>query len=273
NDVLTQKAPGVSVLGQGQVGTGAQIRIRGLNSLNLTNAPIVLVDGVRVNSSSIAANVGGTTYSALTSFSPEEFEASEIVKGPSAATLYGTDAANGVILITTKKGRAGNTRWAWTAEQGAISDRNDYPTAYAIWGHAPNSATQIRCFLSTLGPNSCIQDSLTSVNLAKDPALTSIHLGKRDLYGGQVNGGNDAVRYFFSGSVENELGPVRMPGWAQRQLEDLKVPIRDEWLNPEALQQENFRANVIAALSPKIDLAVTTGFVKSDTRLVQNDNN
>ncbi len=273
NDLLTQRAPGVSLLGQGQVGTGAQIRIRGLNSLSLTNAPIVLVDGVRVNAGSIAANVGGTTYSALTSFTPEEIEDIEIVKGPSAATLYGTDAANGVIVITTRKGRSGNTRWSWTAEQGAIRDRNDYPTNYAIWGHAPGTTAQIRCFLSTLGANSCIQDSLTSLNIAKDKELSSIHPGTRSLYGGQISGGLEAVRYFFAGSLENEIGPLKMPGFAMRQLDSLKIPIRDEWMYPEALQRENVRVNVSASLSPKTDLAVSVGFVKSDQRLAQSDNN
>lgn len=273
NDLLTQRAPGVSLLGQGQVGSGAQIRIRGLNSLSLTNGPIVLVDGVRVNSSSISGNVGGTNYSALTSFSPEEIEDIEIVKGPSAATLYGTDAANGVILISTKKGRAGNTKWTWTGEQGTILDRNDYPTNYAIWGHAPNTTAQIRCFLSTLGPTSCIQDSLTSLNIAKHPELSSIHSGTRALYGGQINGGAELVRYYFSGNLENEIGPIKMPGFAARQLDSLKIPIRDEWTYPEALQRENVRMNVTATLSPKVDMNASVGFVKSDQRLVQSDNN
>jgi TonB-dependent SusC/RagA subfamily outer membrane receptor len=56
------------------------------------------------------------------------------VKGPSAATLYGTDAANGVILVTTKKRARRHAQWNWYAEGGLIKDRGDYPTNYMIWG-------------------------------------------------------------------------------------------------------------------------------------------
>ena len=85
---------------------------------------------------------------------PEEIEDIEIVKGPSAATLYGTDAANGVIVITTKKGRAGTTRWTWYGEQGTVEDKNKYPSSYALWGHSPTNPTAanpVRCNLVTVG--------------------------------------------------------------------------------------------------------------------------
>jgi TonB-linked SusC/RagA family outer membrane protein len=278
NDLLTARAPGVSVLGQGATGSSAQIRVRGLNSLSLGNAPIVFVDGVRAYSSAFAApSNGGTQFGFLNNFTPEEVEDIEIVKGPSAATLYGTDAANGVIVITTKKGKAGNARWSWTAEQGSVSDRNDYGTSYAIWGHAPNAAAgaaPIRCYLQSMDTTApCIQDSVTSINILRDPHLSPIHLGYHSLYGSQVTGGSDAVRYFVSGNVENEIGPLKMPEFAQRRLDSLQVPIRDQWLYPEALQLVNVRANLSATISPKLDLGVNTGFVQSHNRIAQTDNN
>ena len=58
---------------------------------------------------------------------PDEIEDIEIVKGPSAATLYGTDAANGVIVITTKKGRAGATRWTYYGEGGIVARSQQLP--------------------------------------------------------------------------------------------------------------------------------------------------
>ena len=80
--------------------------------------------------------------------SPEEIEDIEIVKGPSAATLYGTNAANGVIVITTKKGRAGSAHWNWTAESRTIDDRTQYQAQYANFGHTPaNPDKEIRCQL------------------------------------------------------------------------------------------------------------------------------
>src|SRR6185436_15873346 len=132
------------------------------------NAPIWIVDGVRMNAGGIGSGQTTAATSYLTSLQPQEIEDIEIVKGPSAATLYGTDAANGVIVITTKKGKAGNTRWTWYGEQGQVQDRNKYPSSYALWGHsstAPTAANPVRCNLVTVGQGTCIVDSTTSANL------------------------------------------------------------------------------------------------------------
>ncbi len=111
NDLLNSRAPGVSIQSGTQTGTGARVRIRGVNSISLSNEPIYVIDGIRMtsNAGSAAFGTGGNNPSRVGDLNPEEIENIEIVKGPSAATLYGTDAANGVILVTTKKGRAGCT--------------------------------------------------------------------------------------------------------------------------------------------------------------------
>src|ERR1044071_2919463 len=193
NDLLVAKAPGVAVLPGNMTGAGAQIRIRGLNSVTRSNAPIYIIDGVRMDGGTGNISVGGTSSSRLGDLSPDEIESIEIVKGPSAATLYGTDAANGGIVITRKKGRAGNARWNWSVEQGVVSDRNDYGTSYAIWGHAPTApSTAVRCYLQSMDyATPCVQDSVTSINILRDDYLTPIHLGKRSSYGGQVSGGSE----------------------------------------------------------------------------------
>jgi TonB-dependent SusC/RagA subfamily outer membrane receptor len=121
-----------------------------------------------MNSGSINGGVGGTNTSYVNDINPAEIEDIEIVKGPSAATLYGTDAANGVIVITTKKGKAGSTRWTWYGEQGTVEDKNKYPNSYALWGHsptAPTAANPVRCNLVTVGQGTCVVDSTTSANL------------------------------------------------------------------------------------------------------------
>ncbi|MDQ6829332.1 MAG: TonB-dependent receptor plug domain-containing protein, partial [Gemmatimonadota bacterium] len=125
-DMLNSRAPGVSVISGTQTGTGQRVRIRGTNSLSLTNEPIYVIDGIRMTStaSSIAFGSGGNNPSRVGDIDPAEIENIEIVKGPSAATLYGTDAANGVIVITTKRGRAGKTRINAFVENGLIKDRN-----------------------------------------------------------------------------------------------------------------------------------------------------
>ena len=122
--VLSGRVAGVTVMqSNGTSGTGARIRIRGLSSVSLSNDPLLYIDGIRVAADAPAgAFVGGSTVSKLNDLNPEEIENIEIVKGPSAATLYGTQAANGVIRVTTKRGRAGAPLWSTWLEGGAIKD-------------------------------------------------------------------------------------------------------------------------------------------------------
>ncbi len=273
-DLLTAKAPGLSVLQGGMSGTGAQIRIRGLNSVSRSNAPIFIVDGVRMDGGAGGFGVGGSNSSRLNDLTPEEIEDIAVIKGPSASTLYGTDAANGVIIIKTKGGRRGTTRFAYTAEKGRITDPNAYWDTYAIWGHTPaNPTVQTRCILTTIASGACIKDSVTTANIMRNSELTPIGTGDRSLYGMQISGGNDAVRFFVSGNYENELGPVRMPDIDAAYLATNKVAVRDEWLNPEALRRTSVRANLNASLNPKMDLTVSSSFIKSNQRLPQVDNN
>src|SRR5213594_2964322 len=117
------------------------------------------------NTGNSALFTGGAQPNRVNDINPDEIENVEIVKGPSAATLYGTDAANGVIVITTKHGRAGKNRWTFNAEQGSLTDKSNYPTAYMIWGHAPGSTTPARCYTYTISASTCIADSSTSLNI------------------------------------------------------------------------------------------------------------
>jgi TonB-dependent SusC/RagA subfamily outer membrane receptor len=108
--LLNARAPGVVVVpNSGRLGAGPNIQIRGRSSLSLDNSPLIYIDGVRVNNAvgtgpgqngygSQNADVGGR----LDDISPQDIESIEIIKGPAAATIYGTEAANGVIQIITK---------------------------------------------------------------------------------------------------------------------------------------------------------------------------
>jgi len=276
-DLLVAKAPGVVVLPGPMTGSAPIVRIRGLNSLatngsGISNAPIYIVDGVHIGAGNISLNTGGTQSSFLNDLDPNEIEDVEIVKGPSAATLYGTNASNGVIVITTKKGRAGATRWTWYGEGGAVSDRNTYPTTYASWGHDATGKLT-RCTLVSESQGSCLLDSLNSFNVLMNPLTSPIHLGHRDGYGMNASGGSDQVRFFVSGDLSNELGPVFMPQFARRTLDSLGTPARDEWINPETYQQYSMRANLSAAFSPKFDFNANAGFSNLNQRFPQTDNN
>ncbi|HEX4684988.1 MAG TPA: carboxypeptidase-like regulatory domain-containing protein, partial [Gemmatimonadaceae bacterium] len=192
-DLLVAKSAGVVVLTGGPTGSAPVVRIRGIGSLATTgsgigNSPIYIIDGVRMNAGTIDMQTGGTQGSMLSGLDPNEIEDIEIVKGPSAATLYGTDAANGVIVISTKKGRAGPTRWTWYGEAGNVDDRATYPTSYAMWSHDATGTPQ-RCSLVSESQGACTQDSLTSFSVDMNPATTVIHMGHRNALGMSANGG------------------------------------------------------------------------------------
>ncbi len=282
-DMLTAQAPGVQVLGSAITGGGQRIRIRGTTSLSLNNEPIVFVDGIRVfsdnNSSSIG--IGGTNPSRLSDFNPEEIESIEILKGPTASTLYGTDAANGVIVIKTKRGKAGAAKWNAYMEQGAIRDLNDYPSAYRGWStnipgttSASTVSNVAQCFASQVGRGLCAQDSVAAFNLFSDPETTPNGTGRRQQYGLNVSGGSDVVQYLISGEWEDELGYLKMPGFALDRIQAARsAPALDEQNRPNALRKTSLRANVTAQLNAKTDVATSVGFVSSNQRLPQTDNN
>src|SRR5215204_2677991 len=120
--LLNGRAPGVTVVpNSGRIGAGPSLTVRGLGSLSLNTQPLVYIDGVRVNNdvSSGPQSAGGLVVSRLNDVAPEDIESMEIIKGPAAATLYGTEASNGVIQIITKKGRAGTRpQISFTTRQG-----------------------------------------------------------------------------------------------------------------------------------------------------------
>jgi TonB-linked SusC/RagA family outer membrane protein len=279
SDLLVAKAPGVQVLGSPVVGGAPTIRVRGLSSLSLSNAPIWIVDGVRYNTNNTSSS-GANSLSLLNNLSPEEIEDIEIVKGPSAATLYGTAAANGVIVVTTKKGRAGAPKWTFSAESRTVDDRNPYQTQYASFGHKFGSTAPIRCQLyvmqtpafSQAQGATCIQDSLTSYNNLTDPSQTIIQLGRGSLYGANVSGGNDAVRFYVSSDLDHEYGPIGMPQSDIHWYTDtLHVSVSDQMRHPRQQNKFNVRSNLSTSITPKLDLTATAGFGKSDN-IIEVDN-
>jgi TonB-linked SusC/RagA family outer membrane protein len=275
-DLLVAKAPGVQILPANMTGGGSRVRIRGTSSLSLSNDPIYVIDGIRMtsNRSDATIGVGGTSPSRVNDISPEEIENIEIVKGPSAATLYGTDAANGVIVITTKKGRAGRASWTVFSELGSISDNNTYPAQYSILGHTEAAPqTQKRCFLKDVALGTCIKDSTTTLNVFSDPETTPIANGFRNLAGLQLLGGTESVRYFVAGDIENETGVFKLPRFAHQYFDSVGVDVPAEWDRPNVMAKASFRANLNLSVSPQLDLAVQSSFIRVNQRLPQVDNN
>jgi TonB-linked SusC/RagA family outer membrane protein len=273
NDLLNSRAPGVTVTSGTQTGTGARIRIRGMNSVSLSNEPIWIIDGIRMtsNNSSFSTptgngaggNTGGNNASRVGDLNPEEIENIEIVKGPSAATLYGTDAANGVILVTTKKGRAGAARWNTYVENGSVFDKNYYPTAYSTWGRTPGSTVSARgfCNLQRVGTGECLADSTSALNIFDEKDLTPLRAGNRGQYGMQVSGGSDVARYFLAAETENEIGVLKLPDFERQRMDSTGVPIHSWTDRPNAMARNSLRMNLNSTINPKLDVALSTNFI------------
>ncbi len=131
--LIQGRTPGVTLLAStGVVGGSSRIRIRGAGSINAGNDPVVYVDGIRIQSGTQSTE-GNTAQgiSMLESINPADIESIEVIKGPAAATLYGAEAAAGVLQIITKKGRpAEGLQWTANMEYGQVDWNLDQPTTY-----------------------------------------------------------------------------------------------------------------------------------------------
>ena len=269
-DLLNARAPGVQLSSGTQAGTGARVRIRGSGSLNLSNDPIYVIDGVRMtsNNGSFAFFTGDAQTSRVVDINPEEIENIEIVKGPSAATLYGTDAANGVIVITTKRGRVGAPRWSVYSEMGSVRDNSTYENNYTGWSGATNTA----CRLPAFAAGTCAIDSVRAYSPINDPDATPIGRGGRSQTGLQLSGGTSALRYFIGLENENETGVFTLPKFERRYLDSVGVGNHYYTRTPNALDKQSFRVNLNATVSPTLDIAVNTNYIRSTTRLSNSSN-
>ncbi|MDX1389464.1 MAG: TonB-dependent receptor plug domain-containing protein, partial [Acidobacteriota bacterium] len=137
DELLNARAPGLTMYkNSGLVGTASNVKIRGAGSLNAGYVPVYYIDGIRFESTGIATL--GSTNSTIQNRSPLEFldpadiERVEVIKGPAAATLYGADAAGGVIQIITKKGQRGQDQVQWSArfDYGQSDWAKETPTTY-----------------------------------------------------------------------------------------------------------------------------------------------
>lgn len=109
SQILTGKTAGVNIQpASGNVGGGIRFNIRSVNSLTGSGQPIIFIDGVRIDNNSFNGfGAGGQDFGPLADINPEDIADMEILKGPAAAAIYGTDGVNGVVLITTKRGQIG----------------------------------------------------------------------------------------------------------------------------------------------------------------------
>ena len=243
--LLAQRTAGLIVLPTaGQVGTGSPIRIRGLTSMSLNNEPIVYIDGIRMDSDPRGGPRvrGGSRVSRLNDLSPEDIQSIEIIKGPSAATLYGTEASNGVIQIITKRGNQGAPVFDVTIRSGANWLQN--PEARA--GGDPTGFNGLQWRRNeTTGQLEGFNLLLEETNAGR-PSI--FQTGLQQGYNISLRGGTDEIRYYTSVSWDDDEGII---GY-------------------DFANRLNARANLDLVLSEDLSLKTSTGYMQSRIRLAQN---
>jgi TonB-linked SusC/RagA family outer membrane protein len=279
SDLLANRVPGALINAQnGFTGTVSPIRLRGLNSFTVSNNPIVIVDGARIESSATGQGVGGNSGgSSVTNGSARlgdlnlnEIESVEVVKGPSAATLYGTDAANGVLIIKTKRGQPGRLRWDTYGEVGALRQPTTLmPTAHRGWGHSPTTGALVApCSLATVASGACVLDSVTRFSPLKHDPTTFLAPGSQGTAGLQASGGTGQFRYLVAGAWEREVGWARMPLVEQERIKRVQglSSIPEEHLRPNAERKINLRGNATAEWGSRGDLTLSNAIVRQKFR-------
>ena len=255
-DVLSSRTPGVVVQqAAGESGAGARIRIRGSNSISLSNDPLMIIDGIRVDNTanSTAIGTGGQQPSRYNDINPENIASIEIIKGPAATSLYGTAASNGVIQITTKRGRVGRTKWDAYGEYGNLHDVNVYPVNFRSFGHTAAGALVANCNLFSrvsTAATKCVAVDSTITNFPLE-AASMLDDGNRRIAGLSASGGSDVATYFLSGEYQKEQNVILV----------------------NAQQRLNIRTNLRGQLARNLDAQVSIGYSNSDLRRPQNDNN
>ena len=198
SDLLRGRVAGVVVQqGSGDAGTASTIKIRGSSTMRLVNdGPLVYIDGVRVSN---RMESGTRDVSRIDDLDPAMIESMEIIKGPAAATLYGTEAANGVINIKTKGGGVGAAQWNFTVRQGSQWFRDPAGHTPTNWGIRPGGTEP--------EPLNILENQAESDLLFRN--------GHTQYYGLDVSGGTDQLQYFIAGSASSEEG-VTYNSWAKK---------------------------------------------------------
>jgi TonB-linked SusC/RagA family outer membrane protein len=222
---LQGKVAGVDIQqNSGAPGGGVQVRLRGTTSINATAQPLWVVDGVLMsdvaipsNQNAVTASTGGNNPSLtqegqvnrIADLNPEDIESIEVLKGASASAIYGSKASNGVIIITTKRGRAGAPRFNISQRFGFFDLSNklgsrtfeDAAELDGLFGAGTAAAVGF-----TPGVQFDHEEQLAGRNSLSSE--TSFNL----------SGGDEDTQYFMSGLWQDDAGIMENTGFAKQSL-------------------------------------------------------
>jgi len=231
DDALQGKAPNVYVSQtSGQPGAGASVIIRGISTVTGNYQPLYVIDGVQIRPSlptGGAYNSTPTIANELQGLNPDDVENISVLEGPAATSIYGAAGANGVIMITTKQGKAGTTRVQATELQSLQTRPKDQPVMnlrqYAVYvqklenlGLVPAEPNELSD-PSLLGPGTDWQHAL----------FQNTWLQKHGL---GVSGGTDRTTFYLSGEYTNQNGIALGSGFQRGSLRLNLANQANKWL-------------------------------------------
>ncbi|WP_185816889.1 SusC/RagA family TonB-linked outer membrane protein [Hymenobacter metallilatus] len=294
DQVLQGRAAGVQVTqNSGTPGSGIAVRVRGASSLTASNEPLYVVDGLPINTGSYSnIGTGNQQTNALSDLNPNDIESIEVLKDASSSAIYGSRGANGVVLITTKQGRAGRTR----------VNLDYYRGAQTAWNR-PKALTgqqQTELFLDM------VRNRYPASSTGTISALGVNWRSHADLAGYLFSEGGLAVQnglytYADNGDGIRDLAQFQNPStapstnWADEILrtapisnyelavsggtDRIRYRASGSYFDQQGIiigsgfQRASGRLNMDAKLSDKIRMGVNIGLNRSTNNRIQNDNN
>jgi TonB-linked SusC/RagA family outer membrane protein len=220
---LQGKVPGAVITqNSGAPGGGMQVQIRGSNTVNGNYQPLYVVDGVIVNNSSIQTGLNSITgagagitasqdqmVNRVADLNPEDIETIEVLKGPSAGAIYGSRGANGVVVITTKRGQTGRPSLNFVQRFGTQTLGNKYTLRCFSFADAQAEAK------ADFGINLTQQDYAGCVDPQEQ--LFGNHQLSYET-SASLRGGSEATTYFASGMVKHDGGLTLNSGYTKQSL-------------------------------------------------------
>jgi TonB-linked SusC/RagA family outer membrane protein len=185
-EALQGKAAGVQVTSvSGKPGAGLSIRIRGSSSISAGNDPLYVVDGIPMTD--------------ISAYSPNDIESISVLKDAASASIYGTRAANGVVVVTTKKGRAGKSRIDFNTYYGTSTTTRKLDVL---------NAQQYQEYMNEVFGTGTITDSLVGVNNINWPDEV-FRRGNQKSYQLAFSGGSDKTQHYISLGYMDQVGMIR----------------------------------------------------------------
>jgi TonB-dependent starch-binding outer membrane protein SusC len=212
-DLLNSRVPGLLVIpGSGLNGGGFRIRFAGPRRLLSDGAPLILVDGIRVDAAADASpfDLGGPGPLRLDDFSLEDIESIEVVANPATAMIHGPGAADGVILIRTKRGRSGPLQVEGYAQGWLEAVSTRWPANFGgVDADNPNPDVRTGCSLSYQAAGYCVQDFVQSFNplVQRSPFNTAV----RHHAGFNATGGPDWGAFRLAAGIDGDGGVYDIP--------------------------------------------------------------